>query len=383
MKINTYFEDGSLMESNGYSCTLNLPEAFKGGEGKLPPYAPTKKYLVDDYDCPSNWMNSSGSLTSLFCPVEENIGLWLDFNKNFDNQYHVAILISIQGINPVTGMPYEDKLEQYSDDCPKCNTKFGHDRHCESCGYKWPKQNYLCTTGTPKGYLWLDGFRTVEGIIRQYIITEERAKGVAANVIGEKRVYSIGITFFRSNEPKPVETISPTNYFRSIPKSDDPGSQNIIYSSPQFFSPVHAPINWQIPDNNEPNINYSSNTTLDFGPSSSSNIKGPGGSSVKLSSSKTSNIGKINRKIGLNENELRSSLSPRKLLPTLEIGAGSEINQSVHDDPMKLDFWNNEPDGRICINYLHADLVEAILKNKKQTTNKNKEGFLKDIPLAI
>ena len=387
------------MDSNGYFCTLNLPPAETNdmGEGqKLPPYAPIAKYLVDDYECPSNWIKSEGTMASYFCPVIEGRGLWLDFNKNFNNAYDVAILISVQGINPITGMKYEEKLEQYSETCPKCNEKFGANRYCETCGYKWPKQNYLCTTGTPDGRLWIDGFRTIEGVVRQYIITEEKAKGVAANIIGENRVYAIGITFFHSKEPKAkksnslgsdyntghnakqktfnpllfannlcritdneneyfasesidlksieelkfsrgelksskqrkntnIQTTNLEKSFEDLRSGPDP---RIVRTKPQFFSPVHTPINWKITD-------------------------------------KKAEVKKNTKKINL------------------EVGVGKQIKQEVYDDPMKINYWNTEPDGRICVNYIHADLADNIIARKKEKTAINREGFLKDIPLAI
>ena len=221
MKKSKINFDGStrnyLMRSGNFSCGFNMPDALKGEEiHNLPPYAKRMPFLVDEYpSCPDNWMRSEGTTTSYFIPVEEGKGMWLDFNNNQSHTHHVAIVVSIQGINPVTGLPCNDaQLEQYIEECPKHKIKFGPNRYCKECDYKWPKQNYICSTGTPSGTLWLDGFRTVEGIVRQYILTEEKMRGVASNIIGKDRVFAIGISFFISpNNPTEAPIIATIDAF--------------------------------------------------------------------------------------------------------------------------------------------------------------------------
>ena len=210
MKFSTVWDMEYWMGKNNLFCGLNTPEALISKEGeeeishRLPPYAKRKSLLVDEYSlCPSNWMKSEGKLTSYFAPIKEGNGMWLDFNKCWENKYDVAIVVSVQGINPITGLPCNDaQLEQYIEECPKCKEKFGLNRLCKKCGYVWPKQNYICTTSTPYGNLWIDGFRAADGIVRQYILTQEKIRGVASNIIGEDRVYAIGVSFFLSKKEK-------------------------------------------------------------------------------------------------------------------------------------------------------------------------------------
>lgn len=212
-KFETPWESDYWMSSNGLYCGVNMPSA-KSGEDihSLPEYAKMKAYLTDEYHAvPKNWMQSEGRLASYFIGVLKGRGMWLDFNKNANHKHDVAIVISIQGVNPITGLPCTDPcLEQYIDNCPKCKEKFKANRYCEKCEMHWPKQNYICTTGQPNGELWLDGFKSAEGIIRQYIFTEDtvsKINGVASNIIGKDRVYAIGISYFLSKNPKP--TIAP------------------------------------------------------------------------------------------------------------------------------------------------------------------------------
>jgi len=196
-------------------CVFNMPEKIKSEFNSeeemahfLPPYAPADVYPVDEYEaCPTNWMNGSDVTSSYFVGVKEDHGMWLDFNECFYHTHDVAVVISIQGINPITGqkMVAEKalKLEQYHKKCPIHKVNFKQDRYCEKCGFKWPGQNYLSTTGTPEMMMWLDGFRTPEGKVRQYIFTEDKMRGVANQLIGEARVFAIGIAYYLSKHKKP------------------------------------------------------------------------------------------------------------------------------------------------------------------------------------
>jgi hypothetical protein len=232
-------------------CMFNMPEKIKSEfndedemSHSLPPFDPMDVYPVDEYDaCPSNWMNGSDIASSYFVGVEEDKGMWLDFNECFYHTHDVAVVISIQGINPITGqkMVAEKalKLEQYHKKCPIHGSKFQQDRFCPECGFKWPGQNYLSTTGTPEMQMWLDGFRSSDGKVRQYIITEDKMRGVASQMIGENRVFAIGIAYYLSKNKKPYMLQRPekgAEGFHSHGKN--------TYQQPMFFSPCHNPQNW-------------------------------------------------------------------------------------------------------------------------------------------
>jgi len=396
MKRDNMF-DGStrnyLMRNNGFYVGFNMPEALSGeATFGLPPYAKRMSYLVDKYPaCPKDWLRSEGIVKSFFIPVVEGKGMWLDFNENLNHTHHVAIVISVQGINPITGLPCKDaQLEQYIEECPKHKIKFGPDRYCSKCDYKWPKQNYVCTTGTPDGIFWLDGFRTIEGVVRQYILTAEKMKGVASNIIGKDRVYAIGLSFFISKEKK-------------SPRATPGG---IIYRQPQWFSPLHTPINWQIPPDPAPWYNPSgldSYTTC--------NTKMPGNSQPIntsyscLSSDSCLSIDSLTPpenlvKEGLfKQPDLNSSSSASDLendsrrmkksasvhmvqTQKLEIGAGAKINQAVYDDPEKLEYWHDKPESIICVNYVTEKDALKILEKGEIDIEGQEEGFLKEVPVG-
>jgi hypothetical protein len=500
--------DGSwqnyLMRNGKFSCGFNMPEALSGKNSYgLPPYAKRMSFLVDDYpSCPEEWMRGDNDkLKSYFVAVQENMGMWLDFNGCADHDHDVAIVISVQGINPITGLPCNDpQLEQYVNKCPKHDTEFGEDRHCEECGHNWPKQNYITTTATPDGQLWIDGFKSAEGIVRQYILTEEKMKGVASNIIGEDRVFAIGLSFFISKKPKrvrldkkrkeqerlaeerrkeyekrrkeyekeaearrkefaksqekeqkkrdridkqlvkrygpdnirfivsdiiPEENTSSAkigkhwdsktkfkvnnqgileedssgksidglkgegyNVTRIVKTADyedgklsnngylfagqlqqDINSPDLImgdwdrdanaygaiqpvFGQPSFFSPCHTSVNWQ---------STSSNSST---------------SSVALDS--------LQRGGGLVELYHCVESTPVKNTKKLEVGAGAKITQDIYSDPFDLDYWKDEPEAIICVNYCVEKIAKQIIEANGDVEVKTeiKEGFLQDVPVG-
>ena len=415
-KVKNVIFDGScydyLMRVNGFSCGLNTPPALKGeGTHGLPPYCKRMPYLVDKYPaCPSDWMRSEGKIKSYFVPVKEGAGMWLDFNDNMTKTNNVAVVISVQGINPITGLPCKDaQLEQYIEECPKHKTKFGPDRYCKKCDYKWPKQNYLSTTSTPNGSFWLDGFRSIDGIVRQYVLTSDKMKGVASNIIGKDRVFAIGISFFTSKEKKPVRTevlrgnilglVSPSYCSSS---SFPSGS----YSSPMFFSPTHNPINWETKggarnrtkgggtkgivtyDSAKIDIKYSSEcktSGLEKNPISDSTYNVDDLDSLPIENAPDLIMGDYIKY----DKDVRSKAritSRRGAVPVttkhLDISAGAKISQSVYDDTEKLDHWHTDSEGILCINYCTESDCIKIVEQGEIDLEGHPEGFLKKIPVG-
>jgi hypothetical protein len=222
------------MQVNGLKAAFHMPQAVlpkfkrKNGDGYwhpkngeddkgeevtqgLPPGSPRFVFPVDEYKgCPANWMHGSSKASSYWLPVRSGCGMWIDLNYNYNHSHHVACVVSIQGVNPITGQQTKKlRLEQYRERCPVHDIEFGQERFCEMCNYKWDAQNYVASNCTPKGLLWIDGFRFADGVVRQYVFTKETCKGVAANVIGDERVFAIGIAFYLSKKPKAEAPIAP------------------------------------------------------------------------------------------------------------------------------------------------------------------------------
>jgi len=369
-------------EVDGLSVSVNLPHAVKqqfDSDGNeitqgLPPYAPVDLAVVDEYEgAPNDWMRGSAKTGSFFFPVKEGRGLWLDFNGNRGHKHHVAVVVSIQGVNAVTGQKmvgFKPRLERYDEKCPVHGVKFGHDRFCEKCGFKWPPQNYLATTGTPSGSFWLDGFRNQKGEIRQFIFTpEEMERGVAQHLIGDDRVFAIGVAFFLSKEPKPEPKFDP-NVLRSAGIGSLGGGDAYKGGGGGYRYSWSGGSSWS---SGSPKIGMRSLTKRHFAPPTvencvrSNDTMGMGGSDF---------IGFTDVDAGGEETlELAGVDSTR-----FEVGAGARVRQTVHSDPESLDFWQDEPAAVIYMNYANEATVQEILGSPRVDMTAGGEGFMKDIP---
>ncbi len=203
-----------MIDFNGFSAGINLPPALRGESlHGLPPYAPTEHYPVAGYPgVPAGWNRGDALTATYFVGVAEGSGMWIDLTRNQHLGDHVAVIPVIQGVNAITALPAAERplLEQYRTNCPVHGTPFAGNRHCASCGFDWPGQNYLSSaTGAT---LWIDGFRTKGGNgqptaeTRQFVFTQDQARGIASQVIGEARSFDVKLHFFRGPQkpPRPV-----------------------------------------------------------------------------------------------------------------------------------------------------------------------------------
>jgi len=412
--FNAKYGEGK-MKVNGVACNLNMPPAIKSvkmdnGEEMvqgLPGYGVRKSFVVDEYPaCPVNWEHGSDLASSYFIPIKEDHGMWLDFNECCGHTHQVAAVVSVQGVNSVTGQKTEViQLEQYKKNCPVHDKPFAQDRFCEDCGYKWPAQNYLSTTGTPNGQFWLDGFRTPDGKVRQYIFTEEEARGVAANVIGKDRVFAIGIAFYLSKEKKP-QPANAQYSGRSIGIASGLYSTNLGNFAQGYKSKSVCDDNKSLHQfaSGEANldmfdiakggvVNDTQNTSI---PSVESvNFVAPNNPAITTDAlvenqeayTETSfvdpNSFDPNPNTPIPKKKKGSPVRSRnvatvKIQKNLEVGAGASINQEILPDPQDIDFWQEEPVGMIYINYCsEEDAAKIIAAGKREET---KEGFLSGIP---
>jgi hypothetical protein len=408
------------MKVEGLSCEFNLTTALKSrivdgvevAQG-LPNYGRTVAYPVDQFPaCPDHWMHGSAKASSYFLAVQEGKGAWLDFNRCIDDNHDVAIVVSVQGVNSVTGLATKElRLEQYVEKCPKHDVAFEQDRFCPECKYKWPKQNYLCTTGTPRGSLWLDGFRAADGIVRQYIITADEAKGVAAKKLGKDRVFAIGIAFYRSKQPTPVTV---PQYSYRYPQAA--GSLNASLGGTFGLKKGIAPASvdgWGSKDGgvvygDSADLSYTTldgamNSSLDAVddlPIGSSDVAPPTFfSPLSTPQNWTSEVKTSGKMLRSKSDSVLArsmpSLKPRgqsvgvsapapvieQVTPkTFEVGAGARIDQPVHPDPKDLDYWEEQPAGMIYINYTSPECVQQILAAGMR--EEKDEGFLDDVPVG-
>lgn len=330
-----------------FMFAVNTPEAVTGeGVRGLPPHHGRKVFLVDKYPaCPKHWMRSEGRVTGFWFPFIMNNGLWLDFNGCArSTEYDVAVVISVQGVNAITGMPCTDaKLEQYYDKCPVCSESFGPERFCAGCGFKWPKQNYLSLTSCSNGAFWIDGFRDGNGRVRQYVMTPDIAKGVANAIIGKAAVPAIGLSFFlsRTHRVKP-KLVRPDVYLKL-------GAQSVGYDY-DFGGDSKA---------------------LSFD-SGSKGARSFGGSLTMLCSTEpdTARYGRIH-------------CTQSAKVKAAHVGRGAEINQTVNDDSNGLDYWQEQPESIALLNYCTDDEADAIIAGGEVDVSGSGEGFMSKIPIAV
>ncbi len=362
----------------------------------LPPYKRATPYPVDEYtDCPEDWIHGSDKASSYFLAAQEGMGVWLDFNPCTSHTHDVAVVVSVQKINPLTGQESESfALEKYGKKCPLHDCDFQQDRFCPECKFKWPAQNYLATTGTPKSMFWLDGFRNEEGKVRQYIMTAEKMRGVAANLIGDKRVYAIGVAFYLSKKPKPVPEYSGSVLRgRSVLLMDLEKSAGISgYDGYHGLTKTVVTPQWSMPNTDE------SSEHTPIGASAMMSLNDEGNDDVKY----THSINQIKADVSSKYERDRASVAhvisrgggvPDQLFEgvaaqdletvdetKLEIGAGAAIAQQVYADPKDLDYWEAEPAGFIYINYVNESKCNKILKAGRR--KESKEGFLAGLPVG-
>ena len=376
-------------------CGLNMPEkwhedynGYNDDNNKiLPDYAPMNVYSVDEYSaCPNNWKHGSDIASSYFASLKEDWALWLDFNECFNHTHDVAIVLSVQGINPITGQTMIGnnplRLEQYYRNCPIHNKKFEQEYFCEECGFKWPGQNYIATTGTPFGMFWIDGFRAPDGKVRQYIITAEKMRGVAAQIMDnpDDRVFAIGMAFYLSKVKKPEipknikKTISSeqinsykTNFKDTDSINDFKKAINIFIKERQDSRSLHSifPLNTFSRWNERGYINnvkamashaYESSTDNDI---------------VFASSIDSTNL------LGSLHSEAAEPVTPVK---NLEVGAGALVNQMIYDDPKSIEYWDDHPIGTIYFNYCDEKTLKKILDAGKRADKK--DGFMNGIQVG-
>ncbi len=172
----------------------------------LPPYAPQQAYAAADYEgVPANWEKDTADTKVYFFGVTKDRGLWFDFTGLPHHPTHdVAIRMDVQGVCAISGRPTAGNmfLHQFRRNCPVHGIPFvGSDRECTACGFKWPEQDYLASTAPAT--LWIDGFRNSQGVTRQFLVTDDVERGVAAQVIGDARTFGFQFNFFLSAAPKP------------------------------------------------------------------------------------------------------------------------------------------------------------------------------------
>jgi len=182
------------MTYKGYHAQIMEADRLQGDYlHGLPPGNPLDVYYSEEFiKWPENWMRNS-----FLVPVRPNKGLWFNWRDN--DEINTAIIPTVKGCNPITGMQTSGfHLERYDTKCPKHGCDFQGDRYCPECDYKWPDRNYVSMSPS-----WWDGFRVGDSV-RQFFFTEDELRDVATALIGpENTVPAFGFAFYKPKVPRP------------------------------------------------------------------------------------------------------------------------------------------------------------------------------------
>lgn len=356
-----------VMEHKGYkACIMEAQRLTGEGIHPLPSGTPLPVFYADEFEkWPENWMKGPGIF---LVPVHTNKGLWFNWRDNDEN--NTAIIPTVKGCNPITGLQTTGfHLEKYDTKCPKHNIDFIGNRFCTECNYEWPDRSYV--SGSPS---WWDGFRNDDGSVRQFFFTEEEMRDVATHLIGkENTVPAFGFAFY---SPKVRRMIQTPTYRSSY--------NNVYYSGSTAPMPMKKSTGSLI----GMDVTYDSNTAggpicglLDENGPCASEWDAP---LAKMSSPRR--LRKKERLMGLISESSRDFSIDEDVArePTKEVsvGAGAKINQNLNPDPYPLDSWNDKPDAVMTIYFVFQEKFEELKAGGMRDLSGVKEGMLSNVPVG-
>lgn len=384
----------NTMEYKGFKAQIMEAQRLTGDlTHDLPPGSALPVYHMDEFlKPPRGWMRGHGVFV---VPVRPEKGLWFNWRNN--SEINVAVLPTVKGCNPITGLQTSGfHLEKYENKCPKHNCDFMADRFCPECNFKWPDRNY-CSMSP----LWWDGFRADDGTVRQFFFTEEMMRDVATHLIGkENTMPAFGFAFYTPKE------------MRQEPERVSRGVNSIIYSA-SYSAPV---VDFSDGDGSAFNSGdkmFFHNTSLNtadkkgliggtngmFTHASSVYLCNSGEDGVKTLSDKLEirttgrvGLGSPSPKKTLEINEETKKIKPKNFLRShhvvrkknveVSIGAGAKIRQTLNRDPYPLDSWKDKPDAVMTIYFVFQEKFEELKAGGMRNLKGCKEGMLENIPVG-
>ncbi|OGL63659.1 hypothetical protein A2839_00790 [Candidatus Uhrbacteria bacterium RIFCSPHIGHO2_01_FULL_47_10] len=351
-----------LMSVDGLSIGVNLPyRQMHGGLG-LAAFAPHMVHNVADFkESPQGWPRAVGEKeASYFTGVMDDREMWFDFKAMNQHPHFVAIAVIVQRVNAVSGRKAEHVyLEQYKTTCPNHDIAFESERYCPECKFKWPAQNYV-TNVVGGGEFWLDGWRSQDGEIRQFVFADvEAGLGVAQQLIGEERTADIRFAVFLSKNPKPVS-----------PRMDvlrrGIGSP-IVTAHQQHYGTLGGHDLESF--GSQTKGGFEVHTMLYNSPAVAMGTRSMDPASVTLG-------GGEERGIPFCDDLAESVGTMRRIGAPVkqEVSFGRAVDQKIHADPNDIDFWQSEPAAVIMLTPAPADWVATVTRNGA-TVDRTKGGM--------
>jgi hypothetical protein len=344
------------MKYKGFRAQIMRAQRLIGsGVHGLPPGSPIDVFPVDSFERPlDHWMKGPGNYV---VPVNADWGLWFNWTQN--DHMNTAVLLSIKGMNPITGQRSNGfALERYEEKCSIHGEKFQDGLFCEKCNYRWPEQNYVAFPNT----LWWDGFRSADGKVRQFFFTEDLAKSIPELVIGkEDTIPAFGFAFF---QPK----VRRETKFQM--RGSGIGGQSLSCGS---FDDVKAYYAGGIitPSSS----NHYLGQSVDYSVSeNSTNYSLTCSNACSVSSSADSTV--------KSNSVLKLKKSVRSIQAEVGVGAGAEISQELSLDPLKLSDWEDEPASVMRLYFVFIEQFEEIKNRGLRDLTGEKEGYLANLPVG-
>lgn len=340
-----------LMTVDGLSIGVNLPyRQMRGGRG-LAAFAPHMVHSVADFkESPQGWPRAVGEKeASYFAGVMDDREMWFDFRDMNSHSHFVAIAVIVQRVNAVSGRKAEHVyLEQYKTTCPNHNIAFESERYCPECKFKWPAQNYV-TNVVGSGEFWLDGWRSQDGEIRQFVFTDaEAGLGVAQQLIGNERTPDIRFAVFLSKNPKPVSPrVDVLRRGIGSPIVAAHQSQKYGYDLESFGSQEKGGFEVQ--------------TMLHASPVVAMGTRSMDPREVTLGGDADfgEDVESFSNGIGSPVGPMRQIGTPKKQ----EVSFGRAVNQKIHADPNDIDFWQSEPAAIIMLTPAPEAWVQTVTRH--------------------
>jgi hypothetical protein len=369
-----------VMSYKGYkACIMEAERLIGGSVFQLPPGNPIDVFYANQFDAyPEDWVKEG----AFVIPVKPEKGLWFDFRGNSSN--NTAVLMSVKGCNPITGLPLSGfHLEKYENKCPIHGSDFIGERYCKECGYKWPNRSYLSQSP-----LWWDGWMS-EGVIRQFFFTKNMMRDVATYRIGkENTVPAFGFAFYSPKERRPESNIKRggggTKFqFTAQSKGIAGGTCCSVPMEEMFLeslcSASEAPLDDMLFESPSTNIySKTSNCTLD----------GLSGAKSCTPNTKMGNKSKKLHSFFSKETEAMRSVNKIEEEPVIEkketvsVGAGAKIAQELPVDPYGIDTWKDTPDSIMTIYFMFQKEFDELVSKGFHDIDKSNKGILEGIPVG-
>lgn len=365
----------NTMSYKGYSAQIMEAERLTGEIALgLPPGRPLDIYPVESFNSsPENWVKKGAFVV----PVKSNKGLWFNFRMN--DESNTAVLMTIKGCNPITGLPTSGfYLDRYMDKCPKHGCDFVSNRFCPECGYKWPDRSYLSMSP-----LWWDGWMS-EGAVRQFFFTEEMMRDVATHMIGkENTVPAFGFAFYSTKHPRPkvVEQYIYHQHYVKTPVylnnhiystgglNDVKGGQSglgTLRSAKKYKTSTEA-------------IQKDVSFSCSAAPSEPSGVNIESLMDMNCERSYNPSQNDVVLDSFSMETEVRESYTPQK---EVAVGAGVKIRQELPVDTGNLDIWKDKPDSVMTVYFVFQEEFNRMAAGGFKDFKDCKDGMLNGLPVG-